>query len=38
MESLLTWLGESDRVDFKRFFEYLEQETAAYLDLLKTER
>ena len=35
MQSLLTWLNEGDRSDFRRFYEKLEQEASGCLDILK---
>jgi len=38
MQSLLTWLNEGDRSDFRRFYEQLEQEASGCLDILKKEQ
>ncbi|MBC8416995.1 MAG: hypothetical protein H8E10_00180 [Desulfobacterales bacterium] len=38
LQALLTWLHESDRSDFRPFFEQLEQEASGCLDILKKEQ
>lgn len=38
MQALLSWLHESDRSDFRSFFEKLEQEASEWLDILEREQ
>ena len=38
IQSLLTWLHEGDRTDFREFFEKLEQEASGWLDILEKEQ
>jgi len=38
LQALLTWLHESDRSDFRSFFEKLEQEASGWLDILEKEQ
>ena len=38
MQSLLAWLHEGDRSDFRPFFEQLEQEASGCLDILEKEQ
>ena len=38
LQALLTWLHESNRSDFRSFFEKLEQEASEWLDILEKEQ